>query len=161
VPHPGGIYDRRTGTFTTHRSSYIDNLALADIYLGHVRQVLKQRGEWDSSAIVVMGDHSWRTKLLWEGSALWTAEDEAASQGGQFDDRPGYIVKLPYQTEAAKIEIPFSAVRTRALLQGILDGSIRSAPELADFAGQPPNKDERPELVTTRVEGAESRSRDR
>ena len=161
IPHPGGIYDRRTRTFTTHRSSYIDNLALADSYLGDVRQVLEQRGEWDSSAIVVMGDHSWRTKLLWKGSLVWTAEDEAASHGGQFDDRPGYIVKLPYQTKAARIETPFSAVRTRALLRGILDGSIRSVPELADFSVQPPTKNERPALLTTRVEGAGTGSRGR
>lgn len=161
VPHPGGIYDRRTRTFTTHRSSYIDNLALADSYLAHVRQVLEQRGEWDSSAIVVMGDHSWRTTLLWKASTSWTAEDEAASHGGQFDDRPGYIVKLPYQKGAAKIESPFSAVKTRALLQGILDGSIRSVPQLADFAAQPREQRERPVLVTTRVEGAANGSRDR
>jgi hypothetical protein len=161
VPHPGGIYDRRSSTFTTHHSSYIDNLALADAYLAHVRQLLERRGEWDSSAIVVMGDHSWRTTLLWEGSTLWTAEDEAASHGGQFDDRPGYIVKLPHQTVAAKIDTPFSAVRTRALLRGILDGSIRSVPELADFAGQPRNQGERPQLPTTRVEGAGTGSRGR
>jgi hypothetical protein len=161
VPHPGGIYDRRTGTFTTHRSSYIDNLALADSYLAHVRYVLEQRGEWDSSAIVVMGDHSWRTQLFWKTSPSWTAEDEAASHGGQFDDRPGYIVKLPHQTVAAKIDAPFSAVRTRALLRGILDGSIRSVPELADFAGQPRNQGERPQLPATRVEGAGTGSRGR
>lgn len=161
VPHPGGIYDRRTRTFTTHHSSYIDNLALADTYLAHVRQILEQRGEWDSSAIVVMGDHSWRTKLIWMGAPGWTAEDEAASHGGQFDARPAYIVKLPHQTEAARIETPFSAVRTRALLQGILNGSIRSVAELADFAGQPPNKNERPELLTTRVEEAGTGNRDR
>lgn len=161
VPHPGGIYNRRTGTFTTHRSSYIDNLALADIYLAHVRQVLQQRGEWDSSAIVVMGDHSWRTKLLWAGSPQWTAEDEIASRGGQFDDRPAYIVKLPHQTEAARVESSFAAVKTRALLGGLVDGSIRSVSELVDFAEGPPGPVQRPELVTTRVEGAGSRSHDK
>ena len=136
VPHPGGIYDRRTRTFTTHRSSYVDNLALADAYLAHVRQILQQRGEWDSSAIVVMGDHSWRTQLLWRSSALWTAEDEAASQGGQYDERPAYIVKLPHQEEEVQMDRPFEANQTRALLQGIFAGRIRTVPDLAAFAGQ-------------------------
>jgi hypothetical protein len=157
VPHPGGIYDRRTGSFTTHTASYVDNLALADRYLGHVRQVLEQRGEWDSSAVVVMGDHSWRTKLVWVGSPQWTAEDEAASHGGQFDDRPGYIVKLPYQAEGARIDSRFAASRTRALLDGILDGGIRSEAELARFAGTGGET----EVVSTRAEGGGSSSRDR
>jgi len=137
VPHPGGVYDRRARAFTTHGASYIDNLALADIYLAHVHELLERRGEWDSSAVVVMGDHSWRTKLLWENSPYWTAEDQVASHGGQFDDRPAYIVKLPHQTTAARVDSRFAAARTRELLDGILDGSIRSVPELADFAQAP------------------------
>ncbi|MDP9049594.1 MAG: sulfatase-like hydrolase/transferase [Acidobacteriota bacterium] len=136
VPHPGGIYDRRTGSFTSHTASYIDNLALADRYLGHVRQVLEARGEWDSSAVVVMGDHSWRTKLIWRDTPGWTAEDEAASDGGKFDDRPAYIVKLPHQKSGGRVDSPFAATRTRALLQGIMEGSLGSKGELAAFAGQ-------------------------
>jgi hypothetical protein len=134
IPHPDGIYDRRTGAFGTPGTSYIDNLALADRYLDHVHQLLEQRGDWDSATIVIMGDHSWRTKLLWDGSPGWTAEDEAASDGGQFDDRPAYIVKLPHQSQAARIDAPFAAVRTRALLQQILDGKIDSPAQLTAFA---------------------------
>jgi hypothetical protein len=85
-----------------------------------------------------MGDHSWRTKLVWMNTPLWTAEDQAASNGGQFDDRPAYIVKLPHQTTAARIDSRFAATRTRDLLDGILDGSIRSVPELAALAQQSP-----------------------
>ena len=62
VPHPGGIYNRSTRTFSTLNATYIDNLALADSYLAHVRSLLKAQGKWDSSAVVIMGDHSWRTK---------------------------------------------------------------------------------------------------
>jgi len=134
IPHPDGIYDRRTGTFGKAGASYLDNLALADRYLDHVHLLLEQRGEWDSATIVIMGDHSWRTKLIWDGSPGWTAEDQAASNGGQFDDRPAYIVKLPHQNQAARIDTPFAAVRTRAMLQQILDHKIESPAELAAFA---------------------------
>jgi hypothetical protein len=113
---------------------------LADAYLAHVRELLEQRGEWDSSAIVVMGDHSWRTEMIWMRTAYWTAEDQAASHGGHFDDRPAYIVKLPHQSEAARVDAPFAATRTRALFDGILDGSIRSAAELSAFAEQAPTR---------------------
>jgi Sulfatase len=131
VPHPEGIYDRKTSQLTTDgKSSYVDNLALADQYLAHLRLVLEEHGEWDSSAIVVMGDHSWRTRLAINTDG-WTAEDEAASHGGQFDDRPGYIVKLPNQQKPAQIDDRFEAVRTRALLDGIITNRIKTPEDLA------------------------------
>jgi Sulfatase len=136
VPHPGGIYDRKTSSFTTHNASYVDNLALADKSFAHLRHMLEQNGTWDSSAIVVMGDHSWRTTLLWTGSFAWTPEDEAASHGGQFDDRPAYIVKLPNQHQSARVDDRFDAVRTRALLDGIITNRIKTPEDLATWVRQ-------------------------
>ncbi len=130
VPHPFGFYDRKSGRIAAHHTSYIDNLALADRYLGHVRSLLEQRGEWDSSTIIVMGDHSWRTKLIWERSDDWSAEDQAASHGGQFDDRPAYIVKLPGERSGVRIETTFDAVRTRAMLDAMLQGRLQTPAEL-------------------------------
>jgi hypothetical protein len=138
IPHPGGIYDRQTSNFTTGRSSYIDNLALADHYLAHVHDLLAQRGEWDSSMVVVMGDHSWRTKFMWSRSPFWTPEDQAASEGGQFDDRPAYIVKLPNQQYPAHIDAPFPAIRTRALLDQLLHHSLGTPDDLAAWAAAKP-----------------------
>jgi Sulfatase len=136
VPHPGGIYNRATGEFALKHSSYIDNLALADKCLAHLRSKLESSGEWDSSTLVVMGDHSWRTKLIWRASRDWTKEDEIASQGGRFDDRPAYIVKLPQQRVGARIEAPFAALNTRKLLDALLTQNIRSAEDLSVWAQQ-------------------------
>jgi len=133
IPHPPGIYDRQHAVFTTSNSSYIDNLALADKFIAHVRSMLERQGQWDSSAIVVMGDHSWRT-ALWVPADDWTAEDGAASQGGQFDNRPAYIVKMPYQKTPAHVDSHFPAIRTRALLDGIIDGRLKTADDLAAWA---------------------------
>jgi hypothetical protein len=134
APHPLGIYNRRTGTFTTHGASYIDNLALADRYLAHIQQVLKSRGEWDATTVIVMGDHSWRTTLIWSAEPGWTAEEQAASLGGQFDPRPAYIVKLPHQASPTRIDTAFDAVNTRPLLAAILNGRMQSPADLASFA---------------------------
>jgi Sulfatase. len=131
IPHPHGIYDRRRGVMTTRSSSYIDNLALADKYLAHVRALLQKRGEWDTSTIVIMGDHSWRTSFIWSKMGGWTPEDAAASHGAHFDDRPGYIVKLPHQQQGARIDTPFKAIHTRALLDQLLAGQL-STPEALD-----------------------------
>lgn len=130
LPHPLGIYDRRRGVLTTHSTSYIDNLALADKYLAHVRQLLEQRGEWNSSTIVVMGDHSWRTSFVWSKMDGWTPEDETASHNAQFDDRPAYLVKLPNQQQGTQIDAPFKAIHTRALLDALLANQLHTTDDL-------------------------------
>jgi Sulfatase len=136
IPHPGGIYDRTTDQFALRHSSYIDNLALADKLLGHIRRELEQRGEWDASTVVVMADHSWRTKMFWEDLPDWTKEEQIASRGGEFDDRPAYIVKLPGQQTGARIDAPFAALNTRKLLDALLSQNIRLKEELAAWAKQ-------------------------
>ena len=130
IPHPGGIYNRRTGQLTTGPSTYIDNLALADRYLAHVHSILQESGEWDSSTVFVMGDHGWRTTLLWKGLPGWTEEEERASQGGKFDTRPAYIVKLAGQQNGVRIESPFRATETRSLMDALISQKIRSPEEL-------------------------------
>jgi Sulfatase len=135
VPHPGGIYNRASRTFTTRNSTYIDNLALADSYLAHVQSLLESAGEWDSSTIVIMGDHSWRTKLLWSSAPGWTSEEQEASNGGKFDDRPAYIVKLPEQKNGTEINVPFAAVDTRALFNAIMKQQIVSPEDLSSWVG--------------------------
>lgn len=136
VPHPPGIYNRHTGQLTTGPSTYIDNLALADKYLAHVRSVLEQSGQWDSSTVIVMGDHSWRTQQMWEHYSTWTEEEQRASDGGKFDDRPAYLVKLPGQQEGARIDTPFRALKTYDLLDALMAGKVRSADDLRAWVRQ-------------------------
>ena len=136
IPHPYGFYDRRKKALSTKHTSYIDNLALADEYLAHIRQLLEQKNQWDSSTIIVMGDHSWRTTQIWKDSMTWTDEDQAASNGGEFDPRPAYIVKLPGQQTPAHIDQPFSAVNTRALLDELLHDRLQTAIDLKNWTSQ-------------------------
>ena len=127
VPHPPGFYNRRTGEFSA-TGTYLDNLVLADNTLAHLRDVMAQQGQWDSSTIVLMGDHSWRI-ALWKGSPGWTSEEEAAS-GGKSDDRPFYLVKMPDEQTEVEVSAPFSAVRTRALFDKLLDRQITTPDQL-------------------------------
>jgi hypothetical protein len=136
VPHPGGIYDPDTGALVVRHSNYLDNLALADKFLGHVRSRLIKSGQWDGTTIVIMGDHSWRTKPMWGKMPGWTKEEQAASNGDQFDDRPGYIVKLAGQRLGARVDTPFEAKNTRKLLDALLAGRIRSKEDLSMWAMQ-------------------------
>ncbi len=134
IPHPNGIYDRFTGSLTTGRSTYLDNLVLADKYLGHVRDVLQRQGEWDDATILIMGDHSWRTRLIWDTDPRWSAEEQRASHGGQFDDRPFYALKLPHQEKGTRIDSPFHALQTRPLLDALLHQDILTPVQLSAWA---------------------------
>ena len=132
VPHLGGIYNRTTGRFTTGTSTYLDNLALADRCLAHLRKVLEETGQWDSAVVVVMGDHSWRTSQVVPDLGELQGEEQEASHGGQYDPRPVYVVKLAGQSTAVRVDTPFSAVHTRTLLDALMRRNIRSPQDLAD-----------------------------
>ena len=135
IPHPDNIYDRKTGNFATDStSSYLDNLALADKYLAHIQATLEQMGQWNSSTIVVMGDHGWRTQQIWRRGRQWRPEDELASHGGQFDIRPAYLVKLPGQTTSAHVDSLFHAPETRALFDQLMTDQITTPSQLAAWA---------------------------
>ena len=134
IPHPQGIYNRKTGAFASgHLSSYVDNLALADKSLAHIRATLEQTGQWDSSTIVIMGDHGWRTKQMWRKTS-WVPEDELASRGGQYDPHPAYLVKLPGQSTSAHFDLLFPSVNTRALFDQLMTNQITTPAELSSWA---------------------------
>lgn len=137
IPHPNGIYDRRRGALTIGKSTYLDNLALVDTYLAHVRDTLSRQHRWDAATVLVMGDHSWRTRLLWATDPLWSPEEQAASNGGQFDDRPYYALKLPNQSSTVQVIRPFDATRTRYLLDALLRQEIKTPEQLASWATLP------------------------
>jgi hypothetical protein len=132
IPHGPGIYNRQTASFATSNPSYLDNLALCDDYLGHVRKKLEENGTWDGTTLVLMGDHSWRIT----SRADLDPEERAATNGGQFDDRPAYIVKLAHQNTPARIDTLFAALRTRDLFDNLLTGRISTSRQLVRWAQQ-------------------------
>jgi hypothetical protein len=79
-----------------------------------------------------VGDHSWR---IFSREGLGP-EELSASDGGQFDDRPAYVVKLAHQNAPARIDTPFAALRTRDLFDNLLTGRISTSQQLASWAQQ-------------------------
>ena len=129
-PHPPGYFNRDTGFLTTERRSYLDNLALVDQHVAHVRALLEKSGEWNTSTVLMMGDHSWRTALIWKHAGFWTQEEERASPGGHFDARPAYLVKCSGQESGQRLESPFHALSTRQLLDAVFAKQIQNADDL-------------------------------
>ena len=66
----------------------------------------------------------------------WANEEQIASRGGQFDDRPAYIVKLPGQQTGDRIDAPFAALNTRTLFDAVLAQKIQSKEQLSAWAMQ-------------------------
>ncbi len=138
IPHRVGIYNRNTAQFALTNSTYLDNLALADRYLAHIHEQLQQQGQWDATTIVIMGDHSWRAHLVRDNFGGLAPEEQAASNGAKFDDRPAYLIKLPYQNQPARLDTPFHATQTRALLDALILQQLRTPNDLIAWATQHP-----------------------
>ena len=133
APHPRGIYDRAHARLRDDDGgSYIDNLALTDTLIGHLRQVLESTGQWDSTTLVIMGDHGWRWPY-WKNIQGWQPEDEHAHGDAAADLRPAYLVKLPAEQQPAVLHQPFSAVNTRAFLDALLQRTLRTPQDLDTF----------------------------
>jgi len=119
IPHSPNIYSRLSGAYTTRcDSSYLDNLALADITLGKILDTLQASPRWAQTAVIVQGDHSWRTPI-WNALPAWTDEDDAAARD-TFDPRPALLVHQPNQLTPATNATPYSMLQVHTLLQQLL-----------------------------------------
>ena len=127
VPHPPAVYDRSTQQLKKG-GSYLDNLTLADHYLGQLLQAVSSTTQAARTTLVLCSDHSWRVPM-WRNSAIWTNEDERASNGF-FDSRPVLMVHFPEQTKGIVIDQPENSLILHAILQGMLSGTISDQPQL-------------------------------
>ncbi len=125
VPHSPYLYDRFSYTFPTRHlsfGSYQDNLALADNFLGDIRQAMTDAGLWDSTTVLVSSDHPIA---------------EAPDVDGKSDKRVPFLLKMAGQKSGLRYEPPIATVLTKALLEDILGGKV-ATPEDAErwFAGR-------------------------
>ena len=135
VPHPVGIWDRTRHEFkASGESSYLDNLELADRALGELRQAMESAGVWDSSAVVISGDHWWRAEV-WSRLDSVT-EEEAAVAPAVPDHRVPFVVKLPGEKEALAYQPEMNTVLTHDLLLAVLRGEVRTPQEAAAWLDQ-------------------------
>jgi hypothetical protein len=118
IPHPPGIYDRKTG----HRGTagYLDNLALTDRSLAELMEVLNTTALAPRTTVIVGSDHSWRVPL-WRLTASWTKEDEAASHG-RFDPRPVLMIHFPGQEDEHIVTAPFPSIGIHDIIERMLRG---------------------------------------
>jgi membrane-anchored protein YejM (alkaline phosphatase superfamily) len=104
TPHPPAFWDRRTHTFAVG-GSYLDSLDYSDRLLGQMLDILQAQPRWSATTVIVQGDHSWRTRS-WRPVPGWSAEDERASHGGQWDPRPLLLIHLAGQQNLETVAAP-------------------------------------------------------
>jgi len=108
APHPIGFWSRRTAAFAPG-GSYLDGLDYSDRLLGQMLTILEAQPRWAATTLMVQGDHSWRTEM-WRPLPGWSAEDERASHGGQWDPRPVLLIHMPGQSAPGRIVAPTSVM---------------------------------------------------
>jgi arylsulfatase A-like enzyme len=135
VPHPVGIYDRTRHDFkVSGESSYLDNLELSDRALGELRQAMESAGLWDSSTLVVSGDHWWRAEIWSRLDSL--TEEEAAVAPPAPDHRVPFVVKLAGEKEALAYQPEMNTVLTHDLVLAVLRGEVRTPQQAAAWLDQ-------------------------
>jgi hypothetical protein len=119
VPHPPGIYNRKSGRLGAG-ASYIDNLAQADRALANLIGVLNATALAPKTTVILCSDHSWRVPM-WRSASPWTKEDEVAS-GGRFDPRPVLMIHFPGQQSEHDVTAPFEEIRIHGIIEHMLRG---------------------------------------
>lgn len=131
VPHPPGIYSRKTGKLGVP-GSYLDNLVLTDKLVGQLLTTIQDTGAAASGTIVVISsDHSWRVPM-WRTDPSWSAEDEHAS-GGRFDPRPFLLIRFPGEKSDETQTQAFPEIEIHGILDAMLKSEIRSPEELDEW----------------------------
>ncbi len=121
VPHRPWIYDRRVDSFALTKSmatGYLDNLALADRAIGEIRSAMEAAGVWESSLIIVTGDHWWR---------------ESTHYDGKTDHRVPFLVKLPGAQPHARYDTAFNTRIAGDLALAVVKGEVSNQAQVGEW----------------------------
>jgi hypothetical protein len=127
VPHPPGIYDRRTNRLGV-KGTYLDNLVLADRTLGTLLGTIQRTEAGARTTLIVSSDHSWRVPM-WRPESAWTPEEERAS-GGRFDPRPFLLIRFPGNNAGEVRTEPFPELATHSVIRAMLKNEVHSQSDL-------------------------------
>jgi len=115
MPHAPYLYDRFSYQFPERylsAGSYLDNLALTDIYLGDFRDSMTSAGLWDKTTVIVTSDHPNRLSMEIDGKQ---------------DPRVPFLLKMAGQTEGVDYETVLRTIVTKPLIEAILARQIATS----------------------------------
>lgn len=133
VPHPPGFWDRHQNKFSTSSSAnYFDNLEAMDLALGKIRRQLEQANLWDSSAVLVHGDHHLRRWAWAVRPEMWSKEEEELTKK-RTDPRVAFLLKMPGQHKEITLDDEFNTVLLHDFVLNYMQGKIDSPQAAASW----------------------------
>jgi hypothetical protein len=125
VPHPPGLFPNPGGA---HAFDYLGNLILADRALAQFVNSLATSPSAPSTVLIVSSDHSWRIPR-WRGLPEWNSDEERATNGGVFDQRPVLMVRFPQGSKAEKIDRQETEMIVHSLVLDLIRGRVHTPAE--------------------------------
>jgi hypothetical protein len=136
VPHPAGgkgFYDPATKSLSdSFYSGYIDNLVLTDRFVGEVRSGLEAAGLWNTTTLIVTGDHGYRTSE-WGHRIGWDGQTPILLSAPHPSRHTAFLVHIAGRDDGFAYAGGFDTVITRGLIGVILDGTVRTSADTADW----------------------------
>jgi hypothetical protein len=134
VPHLPAIYDVSTDAVSNDRNTtYLGNLRLVDRTVGDIRKTLEKAGMWDTSTILLTGDHPLRAL-----PASARPEQRPDLRGLRQHNEVPYLLRMPAETQGVVYETPINTIVTKDLLIAILNRQVATPTQIAAWLGRHP-----------------------
>jgi hypothetical protein len=133
VPHLPGIYDPSKDAISDDRNNtYLGNLRLVDRTVGDIRKALEKAGMWDTSTILLTGDHPLRT---YKGAYQ---ERHPSQRGLTQHSQVPYLLRMPGESQGVVYDTPINTIVTKDLLIAILNRQVATPRQIATWLDRHP-----------------------
>lgn len=136
TPHPPGVGNARASENSGQPKSggtLAENYGVADSFFGEIRSILEERGQWDSSLVILTADHGLRS--FWENWGCLTEEDRQMLRDRNELHVP-LMLKWPGETVPFSVEKPVSTMILAPLVHAFLERRIQSPDEFNTYLNQ-------------------------
>ncbi|MCC6264917.1 MAG: sulfatase-like hydrolase/transferase [Bryobacterales bacterium] len=136
TPHPpGNGFSPASATSRNGEgdTSFVANYSIADSIFGEIRAILEERGEWDSTLVILTSDHGLRS--FWEEIGCMSNEDRQMLAHRNELSVP-LMLKWPGGGSAASVEEPVSTLILAPLVHAYLRREIRTHGEFNAYLEQ-------------------------
>jgi hypothetical protein len=133
VPHPPAIYDLSRNAISHDRNiNYLGNLRLLDRTLGDIRETLEKAGMWDSSTILLTGDHPFRA-FTYQNPKRYPSR-----LGFIQHNQVPYLLRMPGETQGVVYDSAMNTIVTKDLLMAILNRQVAAPQQIPAWLDRHP-----------------------
>lgn len=133
TPHPPGVARPPASGHPGVGASFAANYAIADSFFGEIRSILEERGEWDSTLVILTSDHGLRS--FWEETGCMSNEDRQLLAHRNELSVP-LILKWPGGAVPVAVEKPVSTLVLAPLVHAYLRREIQTPDEFNTYLEQ-------------------------